>query len=144
MKKILVLLTVLVLMASSAAGVKTYGNFLDVIFLKNYDGDTVTFDIPYLPAVIGEKISIRVAGIDTPELKGDCYEEKYKAIKAKIYVHDILSTSKRIDLLDIKRGKYFRLVAKVKTDQGDLANLLIKEGHAVIYDGKTKLKDWCE
>ena len=35
------------------------------------------------------------------------------------------------------------MVAKVNVDGRDLSQLLLEEGHAVIYDGGTKSKDWC-
>ena len=43
----------------------------------------------------------------------------------------------------MERDKYFRVVAKVNVDGRDLSQLLLEEGHAVIYDGGTKSKDWC-
>lgn len=42
------------------------------------------------------------------------------------------------------RGKYFRIVADVYLDGKNLGDILVKEDHAVAYDGGTKTKDWCE
>ena len=50
--------------------------------------------------------------------------------------------AQQIDLVDVERDKYLRVVAKVNVDGRDLSQLL-EEGHAVIYDGGTKSKDWC-
>ena len=121
-----------------------YGNFYNVKVISNYDGDTLTVDIPDVPPIIGENISVRVFGIDTPEIRGACDKEKQLAQEAKKYVYDILSTSSKINLVNIKRDKYFRILADVETSKGDLAQLLIDKGHAVGYDGGTKLKNWCE
>jgi len=57
---------------------------------------------------IGEKISIRVNGIDTPEIKGKCDKEKYDAKQAKEMVADILKDAEQINLKNMERGKYFR------------------------------------
>lgn len=88
-------------------------SFKCVKYIRNYDADTITVQIPNVHPLIGEKISIRVYGVDTPEIRGKNKCEKKKANEAKIVVQEILTKAKRIDLLDIKRGKYFRIVANV-------------------------------
>ena len=50
----------------------TYANnFYNVEYIKNYDGDTITFDLGYLCShdIFCKNISIRVDGVDTPEIK---------------------------------------------------------------------------
>ena len=42
------------------------------------------------------------------------------------------------------RGKYFRIVGRLKADGVDISDLLIEQQLAVLYDGGTKRKDWCE
>ena len=81
-------------------------------------------------------------GIDTPELRGKCKAEKELARKAKQYTVTGLREAKKIELRDIQRGKYFRLLASVFVDGVSLGDLLIREGLAVPYDGGTK-KSWC-
>jgi len=55
-----------------------------------------------------------------------------------------LLAAESITLKNVQRGKYFRLVASVEADGQDVSDLLIQEGLAVVYDGGTKVKDWCE
>ncbi len=52
-------------------------NFRCVKYIKNYDADTVTFNIPNIHPLIGKKINIRVSGVDTPEIrtKNKCEKE---------------------------------------------------------------------
>lgn len=45
-------------------------------------------------------------------------------------------------LKNIKRGKYFRLLADVYVDGVNLGDQLIKHAHAVRYEGKTN-NNWC-
>ena len=97
-----------------------------------------------LHPIIGEKISIRVNGIDTPEIKGKCEKEKYDAPQAQQRVADILKDADQIVLRNMERGKYFRIAADVFVDGESLADMLIEAGMAVRYDGGTKTKDWCE
>ena len=84
-----------------------------------------------------------MAGIDAPEIRGRCAQEEQLALQARDRVRELLEQAQQIDLVDVERDKYFRVVAKVNVDGRDLSQLLLEEGHAVIYDGGTKSKDWC-
>ena len=97
-----------------------------------------------LHPIIGEKISIRVNGIDTPEIRGKCEKEKYDAQQARDMVTDILKDSEQITLKNMERGKYFRIAADVFVDGESLADMLIEAGMAVRYDGGKKTHKWCE
>ena len=97
-----------------------------------------------LHPIIGEKINIRVNGIDTPEIRGKCEKEKYDAKQAKEMVTDILKDAKQIELKNMERGKYFRIAADVMVDGENLADMLIEAGMAIRYDCGKKTHKWCE
>ncbi|MCY4523412.1 MAG: thermonuclease family protein [Halobacteriovoraceae bacterium] len=119
--------------------------FRCVKYLRNYDGDTITFDIKEVHPLLGKKISIRVSGVDTPEIKTKNKCEKKKAKKAKRAVASVLSKAKKIDLENIERGKYFRIVADVKFDGKSLSKYLLDQGLGYPYNGGRKTKvNWCE
>jgi endonuclease YncB( thermonuclease family) len=122
----------------------SYNNILDVEFVRNYDGDTITVNIPSLHPLIGSKISIRLRGIDTPELRSKCAQEKQLAKECKKIVYDLLCEARRIDLYNVQRGKYFRIVADVVADGQNISKILLDKGIAVVYNGGTKVKDWCD
>ncbi len=42
------------------------------------------------------------------------------------------------------RGKYFRIVGRLIADGVDISDLLIQQHLAILYDGGTKVKEWCE
>lgn len=109
-----------------------------------YDGDTFRVNIKEYSPIIGERIPIRINGIDTPEMRGKCVKEKTLAREAKQLTVSLLRTAKTIELKNIQRGKYFRIVADVYADNQNLAYILIKNKLAVKYDGGTKIKDWCK
>lgn len=120
-------------------------NFRCVKYLYNYDADTVTFNIPNVHPLIGKKISIRVAGVDTPEVRTKNQCEKQKARAAKKLVENLLKNAKRIDLENVTRGKYFRVVANIKIDGNSLTDYLLKNGLAYTYNGGTKpIVNWCK
>ncbi len=118
-------------------------DFTNVTYHRCYDGDTCTFSIPGVHVLFGGRIPVRVVGIDTPEIKGKCKQEKTLATNARDFVRRTLRNARRIDLLNAKRGKYFRVVARVLADGKDIGQTLIDQGMAVEYDGGTKTKNWC-
>jgi len=109
-----------------------------------YDGDTFRVNINSYPSIVGKKMSIRVNGIDTPEIRTKCNKEKVLAKKAKKLTVTTLRGGKIIELRNMQRGKYFRIVADVYVDNRSLADILIKSKLAVRYDGGTKIKNWCK
>lgn len=118
--------------------------FRCVEFVKNYDADTITVKIPNVHPLIGDRVSVRVAGIDSAEMKSKNSCEYKSARAARKLVESQLKQAKRIDLKNVKRDKYFRILADVYADGILVKDLLIKNGFAVEYSGKTKSSvDWC-
>jgi endonuclease YncB( thermonuclease family) len=113
------------------------------VFHGCYDGDTCTVSLPEnIPALFGDHITVRLAGIDTPEIKGMCDEEKALARKAQELTQKLMVQASKIELAEPKRDKYFRILARVMADGQEVAQELVKAGLAVPYDGGTK-KRWC-
>lgn len=118
--------------------------FRCVTYVKTYDGDTVTFEIPGVHPLLGHAISVRVLGIDTAEMKGKTPCEKARAVEARDLVASILSKAKRVDLLDVGRDKFFRIDAVIVADGVNIGDVLLEHGLAYRYDGGTKAApDWC-
>jgi micrococcal nuclease len=109
-----------------------------------YDGDTFFANIAGLPEVFGQRIGIRLAGIDTPEIRGKCPSEKLLAVEAKVHLQNLLSTNEPVELRNITRGKYFRLVADVYVGSLNVSESLINHRLAVRYTGKVKKRGWCD
>jgi len=140
----IIITSLLILFFPTSSSALSYGNVTNVIYVKNYDADTITFNIPGWPDIIGEKMSVRVRGIDSPEIRGKCEQEKLLAREAKQFVQEVMEKGWYIELHEISKGKYFRIVAEVVVDGLYLSNLLILKKLAVRYNGGTKMKDWCE
>lgn len=126
-----------------AAASKEYGNVIVDEVTSIYDADTFTVNIHDWPPLIGERISVRVKGIDAPELKGKCRSEVLKARQAKEFTVEQLRSGKRIELRNLGRDKYFRVLADVIIDGKDLAAQLVSRNFARLYDGGTK-SSWCD
>jgi micrococcal nuclease len=83
-------------------------------YIKNYDGDTITFLVD-LGFKISFEIRVRLLGIDTPEMRSRLITEREKAQEAKQLVESELSNAKEIFIHTKKdrKGKYGRYLAIV-------------------------------
>ena len=114
---------------------ETYGSIVVSKVVSVYDGDTFKVNIDGWPDIIGKNISIRIYGIDTPEIRGTKGEAKQLALKAKALSAKRLLEAGTVTLRNIKRGKYFRIIAEVYVDRVHLGTLLIRNGLAKEYYG---------
>lgn len=110
--------------------------------IKVYDADTITIasKLPYDESPL-YRLSVRLNGIDTPEMKGKdvSSEEKVAAKAARDFVYNLVF-NKFVRLENIESEKYGRILADVYIGEIHLNELLLKEGYAVKYDGGTKKK----
>ena len=120
-----------------------YGNTEVIKVNSVYDGDTFRADLNLGHPIISDNIRVRLNGIDTPEIKGKCWREKQLAIKARDFLKKRLKNSKNITLKNIKRGKYFRIVADVYIDGININKELISKKMAYSYY-KGRKNNWCE
>jgi len=136
--------TILLLAIPTAINASSnYGSTFISGITSVYDGDTFRANIADYPPIVGENIGIRINGIDTPEMKGKCNRESALAKFAQEHTEKTLLSAKVIELRNMKRGKYFRIVADVYVDGVNLGEQLVNQGFAVIYDGQSSRRDWC-
>ncbi len=88
------LLTAAFVCICAPAWAESYGPFEGVLYHRCYDGDTCTFSIQALHPLIGEKINVRIRGIDTPEIRGKCEGEKNKAILARDFLVALMNKAR--------------------------------------------------
>jgi len=106
--------------------------------IKVYDGDTITI-ASVLPNTTSPiyRFSVRLNGIDSPEIKGSTPEEKALAIKARDALHERIF-GKMVELRNVGNEKYGRILADVYLGDENMNQWLITENHAVLYDGGHK------
>ncbi len=107
-----------------------------------YDGDTFKINLPQQVPIFGDKLSIRLAGVDTPEIKGTSEEVKALAKQAREMTEKALQSADQIELRNPQRGKYFRIVSEVWIDGESLADMLKAKGLAKDYDGEGPRPEW--
>ncbi len=109
-----------------------HGLGMEAKLVRVIDGDTFTVAIDGLHKILGEDLPVRIAGIDAPEMNAP------GGSGSRLALMEILHKARRIDLLDVKRGKYFRLVSRVLADGEDVGERMKEERHAVPYFGGSR------
>mgnify|MGYP001258322083 CR=1 FL=1 len=112
--------------------------------IKVYDGDTITIasKLPYDASPLF-RFSVRLNGIDTPEIKGKDDNEKSIAKKARDDLSNLI-LKKEVTLKNVTTEKYGRILAEVYLGDIHLNQWMIDQRYAVAYDGGTKKspKNW--
>ena len=106
--------------------------------IKVYDGDTITIagKLPYKHSPI-YRFSVRLNGIDTPEIKGKDDDEKECAKLARDALKELI-LNKTVHLRNVQTEKYGRLLAEVVFCGENMNEWMITKRFAVKYDGGTK------
>lgn len=96
--------------------VQKYADVTVSHLLRVIDGDTFACDIDTHSPIAGKNISIRLRGIDTPELRDKDPALRKSAYEEKERLEQLLTNATVIELRNIDRCKYFRIVADVYID----------------------------
>lgn len=162
MKSIKNLIIAFTIIYSIIAGTMVNAQDLYVPVTSVYDGDTIKVRFT-LPEPL-DRVSVRIYGIDTPEMpaksyattgklsRADCIQEAELALAAKAYVEDLVNRGGNQLILsgyswDKYGGRIDAVAFVIDPDTGtaiNIADKLIENGMAVEYYGGTKTKNWCE
>lgn len=128
------------LICASASIAQTY----DWKINRVVDGDTVEVHVDFLPKELGDKLLVRVWGVDTPEkswrAKSD--HERKLGEEATDFTKKQVQNGKNIKIHLIGWDKYGgRVLGDVIIDGVNLRESLIKNGYAREYYGDKK-EDW--
>src|SRR5262245_61726374 len=105
------------------------------------DGDTVDVRARIW---LGQTLTVRVRidGVDTPELRSECADERRLALAARDYLARRL-LNKEVTLLRVVYDKFGgRVRADVSDRDGDVAKALLDAGYARPYHGARR-EPWC-
>lgn len=110
--------------------------------IKVYDGDTITIasKMPFINSPI-YRFSVRLSGIDSPEIKGKTIIEKELAINARDALQNKIM-NKTITLKNVSLEKYGRILADVYCDGIHINQWMLDNKFALPYDGGTKVSEW--
>ena len=121
----------LTLTASIIFTKSTVASLPKVLIDNCYDGDTCT-------TFKGEKI--RLACIDTPELKGR-NANPIPAKSAKNFLNGLVA-NQEVSIKRITKDRYGRTVAELFIDDENIQELIVKKGFGVIYKKYSHQCDW--
>ena len=102
-----------------------------VVIKHCYDGDTCT-------TTKGEKI--RLACIDTPELKG-IKAKPIKAKESKAFLNDLVN-NQELYLKRITNDRYGRTVGELFKDGRNIQKMIVEKGHGKIYKKYSHQCEW--
>lgn len=139
MKKLIACIAILLSTTATA-------NPYDWKVTRAVDGDTVEIQVQWLPAELGDKLKIRIYGVDTPEkgFRAKCPAEAAKGDAATAFTKKFLASAKSTKV-EIKEWDKFggRVLGDVLVDGRSLRAELLKNGLAREYFGDAK-KSWCD
>jgi endonuclease YncB( thermonuclease family) len=150
MKRFLLLLLAVPLLAFAQGKVPAKSATYDAQILRVTDGDTVVIAAPFLPAPLKPELAIRVFGVDTPE-KGHramCPSEAQRGEAASAF------TKNAINQAAAAKGKFQvtmygwdkfggRVLGDILINGQSLRAALIANGFAREYYGDAK-QSWCQ
>ena len=107
--------------------------------IKVYDGDTITIAnrLPLKNCDDIFRFSVRLNGIDTPEMRGNNDDEKQAAKNAKEALSKLI-LNKHVILKNVGSEKYGRVLADVYLEDLNINKWMIEKRFALKYDGGTK------
>ncbi len=110
----------------------------DCRVVRVIDGDTLVMACAEAP-----QTRLRLAGIDTPELRGDCWQERLLAVRASLFLRWQLYRAGRIGLaLSGETDRYERALGRVLVEGAPVSDHLLDAGLARPY--LTGDISWCD
>jgi micrococcal nuclease len=109
--------------------------------IRVIDGDTVEIQVDFLPKELGNKLHIRIWGVDTPEKgwRAQSQHEQDMGNKATDYTRNLVQNAKDIKVSIITWDKYGgRVLGDLIIDGQSLRKLLLQNGYAREYYGAKK------
>lgn len=104
---------------------------------KVYDGDSYHLACYLAKGGPLYYFPLRLRGVDTPELRTKSENEKKMAIAARDYAKELVF-EKEVEIKEVEREKYGRLLCDVYIEGKSLCDLLISAGHGRPYSGGTR------
>lgn len=139
----------LTLLLFPALALADYGSVVVDEVTSALDGDTIRVTVNEWPPIIGERIPVRIAGIQTPERRSRCDTEAEKARErqlaadARIYLVERLRGAEVVELRNIERGSFYRIIAQVWADGENVGQEMLAEGHTLPYVEGEGGRAWC-
>lgn len=111
--------------------------------IRIIDGDTLEVDAHPWPGH-AVRVSVRLRGIDTPERRSRCPDQRAAAQLAHNELERLVSGFSTVELINVAGGKYYgRVLADLKAGTRDIASAMLESGLARPYQGGKRHKPKC-
>jgi len=111
--------------------------------IRIIDGDTLEVDAHPWPGH-AVRVSVRLRGIDTPERRSRCADQRAAAQLARNELERLVSGVATVELINVAGGKYYgRVLADMKAGSRDIASAMLESGLARPYKGGKRHKPQC-
>ena len=140
----LIIFSLFILTSNGFANIRHHSTY-NYQIIRVIDGDTIEFAVNFLPKSLKPSLSLRLSGIDTPDINAHakCPEENKLGQKAKEFTTDFINNSQSIYIDIIKCDKYGgRVDGDIIGDRKSLRRALLKNHLAIPYKGDKK-PNWC-
>ncbi len=154
----LTLATVMLLAPTTATAKPISINVTSIIYVTDGDTFAITTDTVH-KVLVGKRFTVRINGIDAPEIKGRCPKERSYAKQAKQLLTNMLNNATannaNVEVVSLYKDTFGRLVGDVyihpKKGQGgevvDVGKVMLSEGLALPYSTKGRKNNydnfWC-
>jgi micrococcal nuclease len=145
MKKLLLLLLAVPVLALAQGKVPKNAATYDAQILRVSDGDTIVISAPFLPPPLKPELAVRIYGVDTPEkgARAQCQQEANKALQASQYTKTLISQGGKIQVTLYGWDKFGgRVLGDIIVNGQSVRQGLIANGLAREYYGDAK-QSWC-
>lgn len=121
------------------------GRLYEYNISRTIDGDTVVFEASFLPKPLNQKLSLRIYGIDAPELgwRANCKNEEKLAKKSKNFVQEKINQGNQILVLIKEWDSFGRVVGDIIIDGKSLRQKLIKKDY-INNLNSNESPTWCQ
>ncbi|MEM5470814.1 thermonuclease family protein [Hoeflea sp. AS60] len=111
--------------------------------IRIIDGDTIEVDAHPWPGH-AVRVSVRLRGIDTPEKRSRCPNERAAALLARTELERLVTGFSTVQLINVSGGKYYgRVLADMTAGTRDIASAMLASGLARPYAGGKREKAEC-
>ena len=107
------------------------------------DGDTLEVEAHPWPSP-SVRVSVRLRGIDTPERRSACADQRAAAQLARNELERLVGGYPTVELVNVSGGKYYgRVLADMKAGNRDIASAMLASGLARPYTGGKRHRPQC-
>lgn len=146
MKKLLLVLLLVPMLAMAQGKMPKNSATYDAQIIRVSDGDTIVIAAAFLPAPLKPELAVRIFGVDTPEKghRAQCPQEAQRAELASNWTKQLIRQGGRIQVTIYGWDKFGgRVLGDIIVNGQSVRQGLIANGLAREYYGDAK-QSWCQ